>query len=189
MSIHPSILKESQNYSTSGFRSNQKLHQYAVHEGTAPPYQAITSTKTSLQHWWDKKQKWGHQTLHWPRNADGWLTGLAQVFPYQPCRSKGHLRIPLVHGNATQNQLGLRMDQQQSAPAHPVNQASHRVTNRALHAHPSRPKRPTKMPHADSQPTSHCTSHTTHCNRKETNPHLSISRASPDEDRRQKDPS
>ena len=60
MFIHPSIMKEGRNNSASGFRSNQKLYQHAVHKRTATPYQMLTMSMASVQHGWNMKQKKGY---------------------------------------------------------------------------------------------------------------------------------
>ena len=41
-------MKEGQNHSTSGFRSNRKFHQHAVHQRAMTPYQTPTKTMTGI---------------------------------------------------------------------------------------------------------------------------------------------
>ena len=75
-------MKEGQNNSTPGFRSDRELHQHAIHKRIMPPHQTLTKTMTGIQCRWNTKQKWGYQTLHRPRNADGKPKSVTAVFPH-----------------------------------------------------------------------------------------------------------
>ena len=189
MSIHPSVLKEGQNYSTPGFRSNRKLHQHAVCERVATPYQEAAKTTSSLQCGQDKEQEWRHWTLHRPGNADWWPKSMAQIFPHWSSRPKGHPGVSMVHHHTTQHRLGLRMDWQQPTPTHPMHQNGHWIMDRPICSYPSRPKETTKTHSTNLKLDPYCMNYHTSYPSKETNPGIKTSRTSGDTNGGQKDPS
>ena len=135
MSIHPPISKEGWNNSTSGFRSNRKLHQHEICQRITTPHQMITATPTSIQCRWNMKQEWRYWTLHQLGNADRKSESMVTILPHWSSWSKGHPRLPVVCCKPTKDWLGLRINRQYTVTTHTMYQESYRVMHRTMHDH------------------------------------------------------